>query len=81
MIYFWNYMYTHFKTEKVLFLNIMFYRFGKLYKSRSKISIYFFLLLDINYTRNLLIYNILYVIVFHFLLPCNTINHVARRKC
>ena len=38
------------------------------------------LIFFINYAWNLIIYKFLYVILFLFILPCNTINHAAQRK-
>ena len=40
-----------------------------------------FLFIIFNYACNRVKYKTLYVIAFLFQLPCNTINHVARRKC
>ena len=74
MYYFWNDI--HFKTEKVFCLNITFYRFRKKYMNRSHKYSFIYLLISLSLDHLLF----LYTIVFHFLLPCNTINHVARRK-
>ena len=39
----YSHMYSHFKTEKLLRLNIIFYRFSKLYESQSYLFIYLFI--------------------------------------